>query len=179
MARIILTEPVTEQDSLDPAGDPWPYAVQRGTTTILSDSLTEILGALMPEYDEIPRTPAGDDQALVFRYQAAVSAANQVQSYWSGRMASEGEFVPVETDDDTLHTLLNDRLYPVEDVDRWTHPVPLILVSIDYAPYTERTPPRGNVKWIDPHDELLFLHGLAGLGLIAFMVHGDETENAA
>ncbi len=154
-------------------GTPWKYALTRGPQTILADSPTVLLGHLIEGYDEIPDDEEGDDQALVSRVEQAVLVCSMVQAMLCADATAEGNFNPENESEATLTALLGDRTIPVLNIDKWEHPVPLVVLTTDYAPYSTHAPPAGNVMWIDPSDEAIFLQSLAGLGIINLYVHGD------
>lgn len=171
MARTIITTPLDDSTRNDANGDPWPYALLFGEQTVLADNLGEIISFLMPDYADMPEGEDGDAEALVYRWAQAVQTANFVQSSLSAEAAASKQFIPTEESDQVLTALLGDRQYPVDGIDSWDHVVPLVLVATDYLPYTDRPAPKGNVRWIDPHDERTFLDSLSKLGLMEFFVY--------
>lgn len=175
MARSIITTPLDDSTRLDADGNPWPYALLFGEQTVLSDKLAEIISFLMPEYADFPDDEDGDNEALVYRWAQAVQTANFVQSSLSAEAAQAKSFIPTEESDQILTALLGDRQYPVDGIDTWEHVVPLVLVATDYLPYTDRPAPKGNVRWIDPHDEFTFLDSLSKLGLMEFFVYNGAA----
>ena len=43
-----------------------------------------------------------------------------------------------------------------------------MLIASSYAPFTDRQPPTGNIRWINPHNERTYLESLAAVGVIEF-----------
>ena len=155
-------------------GTPWKYALLRGEQTILADEPGTLLGYLIDGYDDIPDDEEGDEEALVMRVEQAVLICSTIQAMLCADATSEGKFNPAEESEETLTALLGDRTIPVLHVAEWTHEVPLVVLTTDYAPYTTHTPPGGNVWWLDPSDEAIFLQSLSTHGLIQLYVHGDS-----
>jgi hypothetical protein len=174
VASIIFDEVITEPQIRED-GTSWPLAMIRGEQTILADHASEIIAYLIPDYDKIPQTPEGHDSALVERWKCCVITASDVQSMILVDRAAEGAFVPANEPEWVINALFADKLVPVEEFESWPHPnLPLVLIATDYAPYTERTPVTGNVLWLDPADEILFLHSLNNIGAIQFYTHEDS-----
>jgi hypothetical protein len=48
--------------------------------------------------------------------------------------------------------------------------VPLVLMTSDYVPFTERPAPTGNIFWLDPTTELTYLRSLDRLGVMKLLV---------
>ena len=51
-----------------------------GELAMYADTVSELLSAVIPGYDELPRNENGDDAAFVARYEAAIELANLVQT---------------------------------------------------------------------------------------------------
>lgn len=174
MPLTVITEPISDSTKYDADGNPWQYALRQGEATALSDSLTEIVAHLFPEYAEFDATAESDERALQFRWAKATEAANTVQATWVAQAIERGVWDPSdERDEDRLNAIVGNRELPVDGILRWEEPIPLVLISTDYAPYTDRPLPEGHLYWINPHTEMTFLMSLTDLGAIEFMVHAD------
>lgn len=133
-----------------------------------SNNLTSLVAQLINgTYAAITEGRDGDEQALLDRWQQAVSTANLVQAIVITAAVNARTFDVKTAGEDILTLLFADRIDPVE-VDEWDEPVPLILISTSYAPFTDRMPPIGNIRWINPHTERTYLETLADLGVIEF-----------
>lgn len=176
-----------------PDGDPFPFLMRHGSELTGAETRTELLGALIPGYADLPDTQEGHDEALGQRWEQAVATAAAVQAGLVAGATANGEFDPAEVGDDVLTALLSDRDRPFaglpvpdsaeesgagdsagEEAVSFEWPAdlpPLILVASDYAPYTSAPRPHGNVVLLDPHTETTYLDSLAELGLIRLFVH--------
>lgn len=131
-----------------------------------ADTLTDLVAGLVgDEYRDLDPTLGADRDALLLRWQQAVTTANLVQAVVVGSASESGVLDVSTASEDVLTVLFSDRVRPVE-VDDWAEPVPLVLISTDYAPFTHRTPPTGNVRWINPHTERTYLESLHHLGVV-------------
>lgn len=146
---------------------PVTYRLTHDATTRQSGSLTDLIGHLIPGYASIPDGPEGDDAALLARWEHAVATANLVQQVVIGASVEIGDLDVNAASEDVLTVLFADRINPVE-AGEWSEKVPLVLVASSYAPFTDREPPTGNVRWINPHNERTFLESLAAVGAIEF-----------
>lgn len=172
MTHIIATD---VDDCLREDGTPYPFALIRNEGVAFAETAGDIMGLLIDGYADLPDTEDGADQALVARWRQAVSTAAMVQAELCANAVENDTFDPATSGEDTLTALFGEKDEAVTGIDHWPHDrVPLVLVATDYAPFvTDRTPPGGNVLWIDPSDELAYLRSLANLGLIGFYTHDD------
>lgn len=169
----IIIEGTPEADVAREDGSPYPYALIQGSVTIYCDGPGDVIAHLIEGYGDIPETPEGDDQALIARVQQAIHIATFIQAAKAHDKYTEGLFDPENESEEVTTALFADRTIPVL-VDEWNHEVPLVLITTDYAPYVNaNTPPKGNVWWVDPSDEALFVHSLNALGVIQVYVHED------
>lgn len=139
----------------------------------------DILGQLIPGHGDLPadnpaehpaQHPADElapDAALMLRWQYAVTIAGDVQARLCAAGVTDGSFDPSDESEHTLTVLFHDRTIVLEDLDAWDRPdVPLVLVTTDYHPYTERPPVAGNVRWVDPSTVTALVSSLVRLGVI-------------
>lgn len=169
MTRRIIVGDLPD-DTFKDDGSPWPFVMLHGDRTVFADTRTELVGALIPGYDDID---ADDDvTALVDRFNTAVRIANNLQGFIAGVVANDpnAEFSLATATEEELTLFLSDRLdRPVENigVTHWEHDIPLVLVTTMFEPYdTGHEIPSGHILWIDPTDETTFLDSLADLGQI-------------
>ena len=169
-----IIEGTPEADIVREDGTPYPYALIQGSATIYCDGPGDVIAHIIEGYGDIPDTPEGDDQALIARVQQSIHMAAFIQGTLAAEAFAEGTFNPEDETEDVTTALFGDRTIPVL-IDEWKHDVvPLVLITTDYAPYINaNVPPKGNVWWIDPSDEALFVQSLNGLGAIQVYVHED------
>lgn len=159
----ITFDPAQSAAPARPSGGAWPFSLVTATTTIVAESITELVAHLVGE------TYVGldDDQALLARYDAACTIAGMTQALYC-----ETALDPAAETEETLTALLSDRGQgAVELQGPWTHEVPLVLVRTDYEPFTETSVPGGNVVFVDPSHERVFLESLDRFGFVSFLVH--------
>lgn len=156
-------------------GDPWPYVLLLDEDrTMYADSYTDILGAVIDGYDEIPDDEEGDNTALVMRVEHAVVVASNVQAMMLHDAVAEKKFDIATANEEILSTLLSDRTQPIREIESWDHDVPLVLLTLDYEPYNVlHAPPAGNIVWLNPADEGSYVRSLAGLGILKLFVSTD------
>lgn len=155
----------------------WPFALMVGDDTVYADTLTELVGFVIPDYADLPLTAEGDDDAFLARVDAAVSAVALAQATVILAMEEAGDFNPETASEDVLTALLTARGTALVDGAEWdgvwSEAVPLLLVSTDYAPFTALTPITGNVQYFDPSDERTFLASMEDLGWARLYVNAD------
>ncbi len=177
-----------------PEGRQWKYVVvAMNGVTYFADSATEIIEATMEGYRELRHDgkngeleyfDVGDDLALIARYDDLVRYATALQESILATAIERDGFDPASVSEDVLTALIAERIVPFEGIpqsdqpeDRsvdieWNQPVPLVLITTDYLPFTERPVPTGNITWMDPTTELTYLRSLSSIGVIS-MLTGD------
>lgn len=160
-----------------PDGGLWPWMLvskmqdREGIT--YADTVTELVGELIDGYDDLARDSSGNDQALEARYSQALTMAAGLQAMVCRRAVDAGDLDVDAEPDETLTAFFQERTVPFVGLDGdtfWNHPVPLVLLDVDYAPFTDRDRPSGNILWIEPSDEAAYLRSLDRLGLVVFRV---------
>jgi len=183
---MLMTIPVTDNPVTDgtvvlpphPGDGEWLYVVvviQAGTI-LVSDSATDLVAAGLPGYADLPDDEAGFNAALVARYDDLVGHAAAFQRFLLDEAHRSGVVNIEDMDDDTLTALMQERSVPFDGVPNadtvslaWTCPVPLVLITTDYEPFTDRPVPQGNIVWLDPITEVTYLQSLHKIGAIRFM----------
>lgn len=146
-------------------GGQWRYLLfQPDGEALVSDTATDLVARIIGlEYDGLPDTDAGHDEAFGLRYDFMVSFAAFFQTIRIQDAIYAQGFDLEETSEDVLTILFQERTVPFENRDGstpvWNHVVPLILISVDYVPYSERPKPSGNIIFLDPYTETSFLEG--------------------
>lgn len=147
-----------------------------------ADRLGELIGLVIPDYDELPDTPSGDEEALIQRHRHLAGVANAVQADYNAKAVQRGLLDPNTTDENLLTATAHDRVNPWPGVlngddprpsFNWDHPLPIVLIVTDYDPFVpSRSLPTGNVVLLDPSDEARYLESLTRLGLVTYMRRG-------
>ncbi len=154
--------------TINPALDATPrFALVRGADTTFSESTTDLVEVVLPGY-----TALDDDAAMLARWECAAATATELQQL----LAAANDLDPATESEDTLTAIFTDRANPLPDgsldgAGEWTHPVPLVLLATDYAPFTEVPAPHGNVQFLDSSTEGAFLRTLSALGVHQFYAH--------
>lgn len=149
-------------------GSEYPFSMAWGNRAVLADTRTEVTAEIIDGYADLPDTEEGDTEALYGRYRASVHFANTLQQVLAANATEEGTFDASVESEDVLTALFTDRSEKIDEISSWTHPIPLVLVATEYAPYGTATKPTGNVLWVDPFTETTFLETLSGLGIVEF-----------
>lgn len=162
MPVTVITDPATGI----PEG--LPFALVTDDALILGATRTDIVNHLHPEHEGLTT-----EQALHLRHQALEGLVPLLRAgLFNGAVADDPDFVGSLTEDD-LNTYLGET--SVYD-GHWAASAPLVLVRTDYAPFTQRPVPTGNVLFLDPHTEASFLDSLAQAGLIHLRVNEGADE---
>ena len=162
MATLIVDPERIEQ--VDP--QQYPFVMTADEAIIASTSITELV-AVLPGIAE-DYLSLDDEQALYARHELAVQAAREAQD----DLARDSElFDPDNAPEEVLTVLFGmPRSTSLAGLNRWDEPVPLVLISTDYAPFTEDLAPAGNVKFINPADERSFPDTLMDVHLVDLVV---------
>lgn len=157
-----------------PDGEPWPYAAldAEGVVT-LSDTATELVAKAIDGYDTM-----GDDEALAARYDSLVELGELLQEHLRSAACIDGRWDPATATEDTLTVLYRPRTVPLTETAVWEHEVPLVAISTDYLPFTDRPEPSGRIVWLDPSTELTYLQTLDRIGVIELHVHSGGAKVA-
>ncbi|WP_277209195.1 hypothetical protein [Isoptericola croceus] len=156
---VTTTDVATDAPQHPTPGASWPFALVGATTTSFADSLTELVGTLIPDYARMD-----DDEAFVARCAYAAAAATVQQQVLLARSGVD----VADVDESVLQVLLTPREVPVT-VGSWAGPVPLVLVRTDYAPFSATPEPTGQVWFIDPSGERELLTTLSQLGIVSLL----------
>ena len=136
-----------------------------GNDRVYADTITELVEALIPGYDEVATGSDADLQRLL--YAVRIQVELQAALYNASPLGS--------CDEAEREIILAPRDTPPE-VGTWTADVPLVLVETYYEPIGMRPRPTGqprsggaddsNLIWINPLDELTLIQSLADAGVI-------------
>jgi hypothetical protein len=175
MASIILEGELPDTMPTREDGNPFPFAMAYQDRAVLADTRTELVADLIEGYAEIPDTEEGNADALVARFETGVHVADQFQQIIAAQHVEEGRFDTKVESEDTLTAIFTPRREKLGEIAPWDHVVPLVLISTDYAPFTEVPAPEGNIRWVNPYTETTFLDTMAELGVIELFVNESET----
>lgn len=146
-----------------------------------ADTVAELIEVLIPDY----LTEDRESAKLYHR----VTYAKQVQSSTRAVVLSQVDRETWDGLDDTEKALLQwsgdedpDADFGEDNLGIWSSSVPLVLLDINYKPYSDKVPPLSsegdhpevsNIIWIRSVDEEAFLETLHKLGIIYFgLAHG-------
>jgi hypothetical protein len=167
-----LTPPPLRADD-----SPWPFALLALHDTIYGDSLTDLVGYLIPDYEALPASQEGDEDAFLARVDYAAAYIGSAQSVILATATTDGDFAPELASEATLTALLSPRGTGLIDGSEfnftWTETVPLLLLTTDFAPFTSVPLIDGNVAYFDPSDERVFLDSLSGMGAVELFVNAQ------
>lgn len=168
---VLSAAPLPQPLPVHEDGTPYAFAAFVGENLILGDSRTDVVSGIIDGYGDIPHTEEGHLEALVARYEFAVGVADVHQQIIAADKLNSGEFDHTLEDEETLTSIFRSRRERLPEMSRWDHPVPLVLVGTDYAPYTTLPRPEGNVQWVEPYNETTLLDSLAALDVLELHVH--------
>lgn len=196
---MIVTTDATQGDEFEvpvhPDGGEFTYVVfdNDGSGTF-ADSLVELLGEQIPGYKSIAESITAEadshaidqalDDLLGLRYDDLLVYANALQR-WMVSNSTERDLIDLQSiGDEAVSALMNERFVPFEGVTaadgtvdlNWQHSTPLVLFVTDYAPYTDRALPEGNIIWVDPSTELTYMQSLDTMGVVDFYVLSENAE---
>lgn len=140
------------------------YLIDRGPDGVVaSTTASGLLRWMIGEgYD-----PTGVDGGLIDRHVHACVVAASIQSTLVVRATLDGKFDPSSSAEAVLTALFDDREHPVASGCVWSEAFPtLMVVATSYVGVGKV--PKGNVKVLDPRDELgylLSLHSVGGINL--------------
>jgi hypothetical protein len=76
-----------------------------GELAMYADTVSELLSAVIPGYDELPSNENGDEAAFVARYEAAIELANLVQTGLVIEATENDGWSPEQVTEDELNAL--------------------------------------------------------------------------
>lgn len=173
MASITLEGELPDVLPVRDNGSPYPFALAYESRVILSDTRTDLVASLIEGYADLPHTEAGDEEALYMRYRSVTDVADQFQQIIAAQAVEEGRFDYMLESEANLTALFTPRTKKISEFSPWNHPVPLILIATDYAPFRSEPLPEGNVKFLNPYTETTYLQSLSDLGVIELLINED------
>ena len=174
MASIILEGTLPDTMPVREDGTGFPFAMAYQDRAVLADSRTELVADLIKDYADLPETEEGNADAHVARFESGVHVADQFQQIIAAQRVEEGKFDTKVESEDTLTAIFTPRREKLGEIAPWNHVVPLVLISTDYAPFTEVPAPEGNIRWVNPYTETTFLNTLNDLGVIELFISDPD-----
>lgn len=152
------TTEVPEKDN----GELYPMAVVFPRETIFADTYDDVVEHLIPEYPKEQDTEEKIQRADALRFAYAVHAANELQEEFLGKAIVEN-FINEGAEDFIKFIVSGDRgQYIAVPGNEWNFPqLPLALLTVFYAPYTDEEKPTGEIVWIDPVSEKSLVDSVA------------------
>lgn len=130
--------------------------------TIISNTLTGIVEAIISGYADLPEPQGGYDAHLDSRIGALAGLASALQAGILASMQEGG----LDLTDDQLTALLHPKDGDVLEFEAWDSPIPLMLLATNYIPFSDIVPPEGDsIVWLNPHNEKLFMDSVVQLGV--------------
>lgn len=155
---------------------PWYAALtQSDGSTVFADTITELVQHLIPGYAPDASTAEGARDALDVRYNFSVEEAAIIQAGVIAAASGLGIFSAATTSEDDLGILFSPKDATPTGFAEWKLNVPLVLISTDYAPFTDIQAPTGQVQFIDPSTDLTLIKSMSAFGNFELLLN----ENAA
>jgi hypothetical protein len=184
MTRIIIDAPTTPDEEAAfeaprrPDGLWFAHMMIHDGRYIYADTFTELVGAIIDDYDGIPATREGDEEAWIQRYLYGASIIAVLQSEINAQAAGNGALA--QCTPEQIEVLFKDKQQPFVGVDGYPHwdcPVPLIVIDAHYVPVNEEHPaPTGRVAVFAIDTEDQFIMSLDRFGLIGYgFREGDDV----
>lgn len=175
---IITVNSITEATELpqDENGSPWPFILIREDTAYLAHSRTELVGALIDGYEDIPHTSAGDEEALLARIDVAVEVASALQGAASAFATNESG-VNFEEFPELAELVFTPKEVALDIEGGYQYDLPLYVVTSTYDAAKKNVPEGESVIVIDPSDETTLLSSLAATGICSLLVASEVPES--
>lgn len=176
MASIILEGDLPDTMPVREDGTPYPFCMAYQDRAVLAESRTELVSDLVEGYADLPEGDEGNAEALVARFETAVHVVDQFQQIIAAQAVEDGKFDTKVESEENLTAIFTPRREKLGEIAPWSHVVPLVLISTDYAPFTEVPAPEGNILWVNPYTETTFLDTLTQLGVIEFYANEADVS---
>lgn len=142
---------------------------------VFADTYDDLVGAMIDGYPVEPETEEERDLADALRIRFLVDVANEMQMAMTltadaeGRLAdATGHLLWVLSGPRDQHIEVPGGAWNIEDL-------PLVLITTNYAPYTEHERPGGDaIIWLDPTNARTFIRSLVAVrGELTLLEHPD------
>lgn len=162
------------------SGEPFYFELRREGWRYYAHSAQALLPVLIRGYPPLPAGPPAvdpDQQRLLEdedsdglgqrRLDARVRHAAATRSWLQGEQVAGAEQRSGRLPDPARQVLLAPAQDPPVLARPWTLEVPLVLLDVAYAPYSDRPCPIGNITWLRPATADGYLRSLAVAGVVA------------
>lgn len=162
------------------SGEPFYYSLRHDGWRFYAHSAQALLPVLIRGYPPLPAGPPAvdpDQEQLIEdensdglgerRLQARVRHAKGTRSWRQAVLVFDGETQLGRLPDAVRDVLLAPTFEPPVLEQPWRHQVPLVLLDVAYAPYSDLPCPIGNIIWLRPATADGYLRSLAAPGFIA------------
>lgn len=176
MSAIVIANPTATEPTppapTRPAGGPYRFCMifDAGRRRAFADTARDLLPLLIADYPAQGSPVA----AAAARLEYAVRCQTALQAQLLADPYALRHCDPTER-----QLLMSSRAEPPQ-IQRWSGPVPLVLVTTFYAPTTFRPRPEADggaeVWWIDPSEELTLLQDLHRYGLLHLSTVATREE---
>ena len=138
-------------------GRPYPLVMLEPDAYLYATQPAELLATLIPGYAELSRHDRLDER---------IEHAARVRSELTAESLARHWDVPLT---EAERAVLCSSPWEPPVLRTWRHPVPVVLLDVFYAPFTDTPPPdyAANVVWLRPSREEPYIHSLAERGLIS------------
>lgn len=175
MAFVIQEDPHVLPTHED--GSPFPLVLLEYSAhaegAVFADTYAELVGQMIEDYPVEQTTDADWQRANEMRYQYMVEVANEMQMAITLTAEKEGRLA--DATEHLLWVLSGPRDQHIEvPGGAWNiKDLPLVLLTVNYAPFTDHERPGGDdICWLDPYDDRSFIHSLvAARGELTLRVH--------
>lgn len=128
----------------------------------------EVVGLIVPEYDDVEDRIEDSPDAIALRIEAAMRFADQLQIAYAAEATPEVVAALTDAEGEAIFSDAPGQRPYIGLV--WSSTLPLVLLDVDYQPYTPIPAPTtagdGRVVYICPSSEQAFVESLAALGMI-------------
>lgn len=184
MTAIVVTH--DEHGNTQVADPGRTFALLLGDRTILADTRTELVSALIDGYETLLAGPRPVEETAWARCTFTLGVADLLAESLLSEAVSTGQLEVTDLSEDQINYLMPpERISARPFTGHWGAPVPLIALRSDYAPFTHLPAPTGNVRFLDPSNETTLIDSLVEAGIGQLMVNypaltdGEEVNHEA
>lgn len=133
-----------------------------------ADTPIDLCGALIHGYADLDFGDTAEADA------ARLAHAGRIQVELQAQLNAAGK--TTDLDQATRTVLTAPRHVAPDPGASWDADIPLVLLTVDHAPYTDTPVPTGNVIWLDPTTETDLLESLAQADVIVLAEANNPTS---
>lgn len=138
-------------------GRPYPLVMLERDAYLYATQPAELLATLIPGYAELSRSERLDERIEHAARVRSELTAEALARHWDEPLTG------------AQRAVLCSSPWEPPVLRTWGHPVPVVLLDVFYAPFTDVHPPEvaANVVWLRPSREEPYIRSLAEHGLIS------------